>query len=353
MVKAAGVRLTVISLVAAVVATTASLHTADDESRSKIASYLGNRPCQLREQSILAFETYHPAFYDLQPVCYRGSLGSLVGESIIHNGPHGDYRVVVLQTRKFDSPDFIVYVAGGPRQFTIGLRHVGADEEPYPLLPLALARETSSNLIVPDYLGTAMRSLYPGTDLGAAADEIIALIQRVKQSVPNARVVVVGASAGSLVAMEVLSRIRVPTVLVSPSPTSLSELLMSPTGTDIPINAAEMLVSFYAYTSAGERRRVTATNLDQFSAFAGEDFLKDLPQLIWEIPAGNRHCLGIVHGDRDRRVKIELLQSVRDRFSHVPILTLTGVGHEPVTTAQARDMSRAVEDVAAQICPLL
>jgi hypothetical protein len=199
-----------------------------------------------------------------------------------------------------------------------------------------LAEQYATAVVAPAYLGTWTRSLFPGADTEAAAEEVASLIERLRSLHPRARLAVVAESAAALVAIRLLLRQSVPTVLVSPSPTSLRELVTDPRGTDLASDARSHRIRFNRYRpGTQEIEAITATAEEQVAAFAGDDYDRSLADMIRRLPPQRRDCLAIVHGTADRQIGGPFDDDLRDRRDG-PWSEFRGAGGSPCERGKAR-----------------
>jgi hypothetical protein len=306
---------------------------------------LAEPTCEYQRYSIHVYNTY----FDPR---FRHGCGALTHkglriENFFHRGPHGRYRVTYVRREGEAADRFIIYLVGGPRLPTTILPHRPFESEPL----VALAARHGTGVLAPEYLGTLTRSFYPGPDVPAAAEEALALIADLRTIYPRANLVVVASSAGSLVALEMLRRRSVPTVLVTPSLDDLQTLVDRVAETDLPADAASQVTHFYRYRPGSEQvEEVTATFLEQLRAFAGDDFQRDLPELFARIPTHRLACLAVVYGSLDRRVRVSRIPEIVARFPTVPVVAVPGMTHGPVDGPQAAALAVTVERVAPRRC---
>lgn len=267
-------------------------------------------------------------------------------ESFTHLGPHGYYRLLYLKRRDQAPQRLMIYLAGGPRHATTSL---GVERFRVELV-VSLAARDGTGVLVPEYLGTRNRSLYPRADTGPAAEEVLGIADLLRSSRPRAAVSLVAVSAGTYVALQSLRRRAVPTVFVVPPTASGREFLADTAGTDVLPNARGERVRFYRYRREHELEEATATIEEQLSAFLGRDFDRSLADLIGELPPLRRGCLAIVYGTEDRRVRNERLAEVRRRFPSIPISAVEGMGHGPANEEQAEALAHTVAAVMPRRC---
>jgi pimeloyl-ACP methyl ester carboxylesterase len=228
----------------------------------------------------------------------------------------------------------------------------GVGPDPFGVhLPVALARQQGAGVLAPAYLGTWTRSRFPGADVDLAAEEVRSLIERLRSIHPQAEISVVAASAGSLVALRVLTRIAVPTVLVSPSPTSLQDLIADPRDTDVPSEARHQIVRFYRYRPGTQHLEAASASAEvEVAAFAGNHYASSLADFIADLPPRRPRCLAIVYGREDRRVRVSRLSEVRAHYPTIPVVPVAGMGHAQANERQADELARIVLETMPRQC---
>jgi pimeloyl-ACP methyl ester carboxylesterase len=306
---------------------------------------LVDRPCRYQRYSIHVYNAYYdPRFYnECGALIHRG----IRIENFLHRGPNGRYRVTYLKRVDEAIDRFVVFIVGGPRLPTTMLPRPDFEGEP----TVAFAARSGTAVLAPEYLGTLTRSFFPQADVPSAADEMLALIASIRAIHPRSEVLVVASSAGSLVALEMLRRRSVPTVLVTPLVDDVESLVRRIAETDLSADAATRPVQFFRYRPGSEQvEQVTATGAEQIVAFAGEDARRDLSELIARIPAGRHACLAIVYGDIDRRVLISRMPEVAARFPTIRMVAVPGMGHGPADGRQAAALAQTVERVTPRHC---
>lgn len=262
-------------------------------------------------------------------------------ERFFGSGPHGRYRIVYLKLSSQTVERLIIFVAGGPREVSTGFGRRPFNSDAV----VGLARQPGAGVVVPDYLGTAFRSLYPASDVEAAADEILDLVRRLRVAHPRREVVVAAASAGSLVALEVLRHEQVPVTISFPAFNSFKDAVERPQLAGFPADVATRISRFYRYN---EQRTgvelVTTTFGDQLRAFAGVLYNADLRELVARIPPAHRSCLAVIYGTKDARTHVWRAAEFQLHHPSVPVTALDGMGHGPATEAEAALWGKTVQE---------
>lgn len=303
-------------------------------------------PCDYRRYSLELYNVYSdPNFPDL-------ACGSLTREGIRlenfwHRGPFGRYRITYVKRSSERVRRFVIYLVGGPRLPTTLLPQRALRAEP----PVALAWRRGTGVLAPDYLGTFNRSLYPRHDVPAATREVVDLIDRLNSTSPDIEVTIVASSAAALVGIGVLKLRPIPLTLLTPSPDRLSDLIEQRVPSDLPARAAARTSSFFRYRpGTTELERVTVTAAEQMQAFAGPYYEQDLATLLAGLPVSRRACVAIIYGGADRRVRIAAMPELQARFPAIPMVRMDGMEHGPISSDQAADLARTVEEFTPRRC---
>lgn len=321
----------VVSLLIAVIAGLQAYNRTYDSAPSEEIAAIGDGECDFRPNYVGSG-------------CGFSRQGALRMEMRSFIGPHGPVPFTYIRQRGSTPRRFLVRLIGGPRETTFRVWF------PEPRYRFPEVEDQDVGVIIPAYLGTGDRSHYPSSDVGPAAEEVVGMIQRLRWSNPKAEIAVVAESAGALVGLEVARRIRIPLVLVAPSPTSLQDLFTRPAGTDMPLNVATQIVHFVRVGPSGRSEVMRVPLLDSVSTFAGADFDLDLVALIERLPPPSRACLAIVHGAEDRRVHVREMSRVRARFPTIPIRALPGMDHAPRNLEELTTFREAIRRATPEYC---
>lgn len=268
-------------------------------------------------------------------------------ETFLRRGPQGRYRVHYAKRSGAEPAHFIIYLTGGPRGYVAFQPGRSFADDPV----VALAKLPRTAVLAPEYLGTVNRTLYPGSDLGPAADEVVDLFRALRRLHPGARISVLGFSAGGWVALEALRRETMSVILFAPLSLSGREFLARPAGTDMPPDAASTVVRFWRQRQGARAELVEATAAEQLTAFLGDAADDDLGDFIDRIPRERHRCISVLYGADDRRINVGALARLQPRYPSLRFQSFPGFGHGPVSVEETNRFAGWIEAASRLGCP--
>lgn len=241
-----------------------------------------------------------------------------------YDGPNGEFRFVEAKANDAGKV-IIVFLVGGPRASVLSTK----PEVERSLYEIAYARNFSAKVVIPEYLGTGLRSLYPRSDILPAAKEVGSLISALKLSYPDHRIMLVTHSAGAYVGLAVLRQQRVETVLISPPIDSMRDMMLHLDEHGFPGVSPKQMKQF-GVLKDGRPIATEATEEQQAQAFAGAVFGQTLADQLRSLPPRRLSCLKIVVGSQDPNIGVAGFNSLRREFPAVHTQWVNGLAHVPV-----------------------